>query len=201
MTSRGILLSGGMDSVALSYWLRPQVALTVDYGQKAAQAEIVAATKICEHLSMEHKIIRVDCAHLGSGDLAGTAPVDVAPKSDWWPFRNQLLITLCGMVAVKMGLSELLVGSIKTDGYHQDGSAKFYQLIDSLMKFQEGSIKVTAPALTFSSSELILKSGIPSELLLWAHSCHKSNIPCGNCRGCNKYFSVLDELGYVSHNT
>ncbi len=31
-------------------------------------------------------------------------------------------------------------------------------------------------------------------LLKLAHSCHKSNIPCGNCRGCNKYHQTLTEL-------
>lgn len=201
MVKQGILLSGGMDSVALSYWRRPQVGITVDYGQKAARAEIAAAAKISEQLSMEHKVIQVDCADLGSGDLAGSTPANIAPKTDWWPFRNQLLITLCGMAAVHMDISELFIGSVKTDSYHKDGSADFYQLIDRLMQYQEGSIKVSAPALQLSSPELIRKSGIPIELLFWAHSCHKSDIPCGGCRGCNKYFRVLDELGYVHKNT
>lgn len=200
MASQGILLSGGMDSVALSYWLRPQVALTVDYGQKAAQAEIAAAAKISEQLSMEHHIVRVDCAHLGSGDLAGLMPVDLAPKSDWWPFRNQLLLTLCGMAAIQLGISRLLVGSVKSDNYHKDGNSEFYRLINHLVSYQEGGITVEAPALPFSTAELISKSGISMDLLLWAHSCHKSNIPCGDCRGCNKYFSVLEELNDVFHN-
>lgn len=199
MVKQGILLSGGMDSVALCYWHRPQVGITVDYGQKAAQAEIAAAAKISELLSIEHRVVRVNCAHLGSGDLAGSTPATIAPKTDWWPFRNQLLITLCGMVAVQIEVSEILLGSVKADSYHRDGSAEFYQIINRLMKYQEGGIKVSAPALHLSSTELILKSGIPMELLLWAHSCHKSNIPCGDCRGCNKYFQVLNELGYV-HN-
>ena len=34
-----LLLSGGMDSIALAYWKRPDIALTIDYGQAAADAE------------------------------------------------------------------------------------------------------------------------------------------------------------------
>lgn len=194
MGDQGILLSGGMDSIALAYWLRPQVSLTIDYGQKAAQAEIAAAAKVSALLSIQHQVIRVDCAHLGSGDLSGKAAAGLAPKSDWWPFRNQLLITVCGMAAVQLGLSKLLIGSVRSDGYHRDGTPDFFELINRVMGYQEGGVAVVAPAIHYSTAELILKSGIPLELLLWAHSCHKADIPCGDCRGCNKYFSVLNEL-------
>jgi 7-cyano-7-deazaguanine synthase len=39
----GLLLSGGMDSVALAYWLRPDVAFTIDYGQLSAEGELRSA--------------------------------------------------------------------------------------------------------------------------------------------------------------
>ena len=35
-----ILLSGGMDSIALAYWKKPAHSITIDYGQKAANAEM-----------------------------------------------------------------------------------------------------------------------------------------------------------------
>ncbi|WP_407258258.1 7-cyano-7-deazaguanine synthase [Klebsiella quasipneumoniae] len=54
-------------------WKRPDIALTLDYGQQAANAEIKAATATCEALGIEHHIIRIDCRSLGSGDMAGTA--------------------------------------------------------------------------------------------------------------------------------
>jgi len=37
---KAILLSGGLDSIALAYWLRPQIAVTIDYGQRPARAVI-----------------------------------------------------------------------------------------------------------------------------------------------------------------
>ena len=52
---KAILLSGGMDSIALSYWLKPEIAITLDYGQKAAEAEIKVASHIAEILCMEHQ--------------------------------------------------------------------------------------------------------------------------------------------------
>ena len=35
---RALLLSGGMDSIALAFWKRPEIAITIDYGQRAAEA-------------------------------------------------------------------------------------------------------------------------------------------------------------------
>ncbi|EOE6681447.1 hypothetical protein ACNZ7R_01700 [Enterobacter hormaechei] len=39
-----------MDSIAIAWWKRPDIALTLDYGQQAANAEIKAATATCEAL-------------------------------------------------------------------------------------------------------------------------------------------------------
>ena len=194
MSKKGILLSGGMDSISIAFWKRPEIAFTLNYGQLSAKAEIAAARAICSELRIDHHVIEVDCSAIGSGDLSGKESLSVAPKSDWWPYRNQMLVTLCGMAALPLGVTELMVGSVKSDSYHKDGSTEFYDLLNSLMKLQEGSLRVQAPAIQYTTAELIEISGIPKELLMWAHSCHKSNIPCNNCRGCNKYFNTLYEL-------
>ncbi|HFU2422962.1 TPA: 7-cyano-7-deazaguanine synthase, partial [Klebsiella variicola] len=39
-----------MDSVCIAWWKKPEVAFTVDYGQKAANAEVQAAEQICKIL-------------------------------------------------------------------------------------------------------------------------------------------------------
>ena len=89
-----ILLSGGIDSVALAFWQRPSFAITIDYGQRAAEAEIVAARQVSQELGINHEILRIDCSTIGSGDMAGAAPDAIAPVTEWWPYRNQLLVTL-----------------------------------------------------------------------------------------------------------
>ena len=84
-----ILLSGGMDSLSLAWWKRPNVAFTIDYGQRAAKTEIAVSKKICEELKIEHHVINVDLSALGSGDLLGGQQNVNAPSTDWWPYRNQ----------------------------------------------------------------------------------------------------------------
>lgn len=193
---RALLLSGGMDSLSIAWWKKPELAITINYGQLAAEAEINASKKICQLLNIEHIVIEIDCHTLGSGDMAGSSANKYAPASDWWPFRNQLLLTLAAMKAVSLGVSELLIGAVKSDGSHVDGGVDFIKMIDGLLQIQEGAIRVSAPAIHMSTVELITCSGVPVSVLMWAHSCHKSNVACCNCRGCNKYYDVLTELGY-----
>lgn len=191
---RALLLSGGMDSIALAHWKHPEVAITIDYGQKAAATELAVATEVARSLEMRHEIIRVDCSSLGSGDMAGGEPLADAPVPEWWPFRNQMLLTLAGMRAVAIGVNELMVGSVASDGTHADGREEFYAAADCLMSMQEGAIRVAAPALGMTTVELIRRSGIPRAMLAWAHSCHISPLACGDCRGCHKHFQVTEQL-------
>ncbi|RYG98597.1 MAG: 7-cyano-7-deazaguanine synthase [Alphaproteobacteria bacterium] len=189
-----LLLSGGMDSISLAWWKRPDLAFTVDYGQLAAAAEIEASAVICGALSIPHTVLCLDARMLGSGDMAGTAPSQHAPASDWWPYRNQLLVTLVAMKAVASGVQRLWLGTVASDGSHKDGTSEFFARISLLLSYQEGSIVVEAPAIGLRTADLVRQSGIPRSMLAWAHSCHKANVPCCGCRGCNKYFEVLQEL-------
>jgi 7-cyano-7-deazaguanine synthase len=189
-----LLLSGGMDSLCIAWWKRPDVAITIDYGQLPAQAEIAASRAICSSLNIEHHVICVDCRALGSGDMAGANADQHAPASDWWPYRNQLLATLAAMKAISLGVTHLLIGTVRSDGSHMDGTQEFVDALSKLVAMQEGGMTIEAPAIQLSTAELARMSGVPESLLAWAHSCHKANVPCGNCRGCNKYFETLLEL-------
>ncbi len=189
-----LLLSGGMDSLSVAWWKRPCVGITIDYGQLAAEAEIAASIAICERLGIEHHIIRIDCRCLGSGDMAGTPPDGHAPASDWWPYRNQMLVTFAAMKALPLGVKELWLGTVKSDNSHQDGTIEFLENMSALLALQEGGMTISAPAISMTTAELIRYVGVPRHLLSWSHSCHKANVVCANCRGCNKYFEVLQEL-------
>jgi 7-cyano-7-deazaguanine synthase len=192
----GLLLSGGMDSIALAWWLRPSVALTVAYGQKAAAGEIAAAAAVCKELKIEHFVLSVDCQSLGSGDMAGKDRSVHSVETDWWPYRNQLLITLTAMKGIELGVEKLLLGTVASDIGHRDGTYEFVAAMNSVLRMQEGNMAVEAPAIGLTTVQLIRRSKVPPGLLAWAHSCHKADVACGDCRGCNKYQQTFEEVGY-----
>ncbi len=193
---KAILLSGGMDSAALAHWKRPDLAVTIDYGQLAAPAELRAASAIAKELGIAHETVRVDCGNLGAGQMCGKPRLRGAPTPEWWPYRNQLLITLAAMKLVGAGVEELMIGTVKGDSKHADGRAEFLETIDRLVGIQEFGLRVTAPAAELSPVELIRRSRIPFDVLAWAHSCHAADLACGDCRGCAKRGNTYAALGW-----
>jgi len=193
---RLLLLSGGMDSIALAWALRPDLSLTIDYGQLAAAGESRAASAACTELGLRHRLLRIDCSALGSGDMAGTPPSRIAPVSEWWPFRNQLLITMGAALAVKEGLDAIIIGTVSNDASHGDGRAEFVQVLSELLKLQEGRIALEAPSIGETTVDLCRRVAIPHSVLGWAHSCHVGSFACGMCRGCCKHRESMRELGF-----
>ena len=183
---KAILLSGGLDSCALAFWLRPEVAVTVDYGQLPAQGEIRSAAAICSELGIEHIVVRSD-AYFES-------PPKEAKGSLWWPYRNQLLVTLAAIRLHGCSIVELQLGLVKGDVF-QDCTPKFLGAVTDLMLLQEDRILVQAPAINLTPLELLLRSGIPSEFLGVTMSCHLMDTPCGRCAGCRKNREL--QMAYV----
>jgi 7-cyano-7-deazaguanine synthase len=194
-----LLMSGGMDSVSIAWWKRPDLAIFVDYGQKSAAAERDAGAAACGAMDIAHKTIRADCSSLGSGDMAGSTPSPHAPVPEWWPFRNQLILTLAGMAALRLGAKQLMIGTLSTDGLHADGLPEFVERASDLMAMQEGGLTISAPAIGLTAVELVRTSGIPKHVLAWAHSCHTGDLACGRCRGCVKHFETWRALGWDAH--
>jgi 7-cyano-7-deazaguanine synthase len=196
VSRNALLLSGGMDSIALAYGLRPDLCITIDYGQRAAGGEIRASSAICAALNLKHRLLKVDCSEVGSGDMSSRPAIDIAPVPEWWPFRNQLLITFAAAVAIQEGISSVSIGSVVTDGAHADGRPEFFRGMRELIRQQEGSIVLDTPAIDKTTVELCRLVQIPFTLLAWAHSCHVAPYACGKCRGCCKHRDCMKELGY-----
>ncbi|KIU52075.1 MULTISPECIES: 7-cyano-7-deazaguanine synthase [Bradyrhizobium] len=188
-----LLFSGGLDSSAIAFWKRPDLCLTVDYGQRPAKGEIAAAVAICSELGLKHETLSIDMKALGAGSLVGGPSSALGRAEEWWPYRNQMLITLAGMRYVSEGLKEIMIGAVRTD-VHADGKAPFLRNIDRLMSRQEGAVTVTAPARTFHPYKLLTMSGFPHSLLGLTFSCHTMEYPCGRCRGCAKHLSTIARL-------
>lgn len=191
-----LLLSGGLDSAALAAWRKPRWCLFIDYGQRAAHAERRAAQMIAHLLSLDFHTLSVDCSAFGGGLMSGHALSTVAPTPEWWPYRNQLLVTFAAAWGVTREVATIAIGTVNTDRRHRDGTIGFYQNLDALLAYQEGGLRVRAPAIECTSDELITRSGISDEILGWTHSCHTGNSACAVCPGCRKRQETLDSIGW-----
>jgi len=193
-----LLLSGGIDSTALAAWHKPAMCLTINYGQLAAAGEIRASAEICKALGLQHHVLDVPISSIGLGLLAGHPCSDISPNPEFWPFRNQFLITIAAMFATRNQINSIVIGTVKSDRRHADGGQAFILTMQDLLALQEGALSLTAPAIELSSVELVQISGIKLEILGWSHSCHVANLACGQCPGCNKHSITMRELGLTS---
>lgn len=191
-----LLFSGGVDSTCLAAWRRPAAAVVVDYGQLAAQGERAAAHAIGDSLGVDVFDLVVDCRSIGGGLLADGEPLPDAPSPEWWPFRNQLIVTIAASHAIHTGFETIVVGTVASDGErHVDGAQPFYEDLDRLIAMQEGGLRVVTPAIGMSSDELLAIADIGDDVLILTHSCHVSNIACGTCPGCEKRQNLLARTG------
>jgi len=194
------LFSGGVESTCIAKMHRPDIALTIDYGQVCAAGEIRAASHIAKLLGVRHEVLKAPVGHLGIGDLAGVKPIPDAIVSEHWPFRNQLLITLAAMRYAREGIDSIIIGTVKSDNVHADGNADFIDAVTRVLSVQSPGLTIDAPAIELSSFDLAKKSQIDRELLGWTFSCHRAEIACGSCRGCSKCVALFNELYETSIN-
>ncbi len=114
--------------------------------------------------------------------MAGKSPAAGGSAEEFWPYRNQMLVTLAAMFLMPQGVKEIMVGSVSTDR-HADGRAPFYRALDRTISLQEGHLHVTAPARKYSTPKLLKISGFPYDLIGLTFSCHVYEYACGQCNG------------------
>lgn len=181
-----LLLSGGIESTCLAYMRKPDVCLTINYGQISAQGEIRAAKNVAEYCSLPHEILTIDALAIGSGQMAGKPVITQAAIPELWPFRNQFLITLAAMKFVERSNVTIAIGAVKGDSSHKDGTKEFIAAMRATLIMQEGNVDLIAPAIDLESLELMRKSNIDTDVLDLTFSCFEAEYPCGRCRGCVK---------------
>ena len=190
-----MLLSGGLDSAAIAALERPERALFLNYGQLPAEAERRSARAVAQHLRVELDELDVDLAAFGSGLLSGKPKLEVAPTSEWFPFRNQHLVTIAAVHALNHGLDAVVLGTVSGDGNrHTDSTPGFITTLDALVRDQEGALRVLAPHINSPPIELLRRSGLPDDMIKQTHSCHTNNTACNECPGCLRRAEILSQL-------
>lgn len=189
-----LLFSGGVESTCLALLEQPDLAVNIDYGQVCATGERNAAEHIARLLSLPLKAIDVPMAHLGRGDLTGTPQPPNDPIPEHWPFRNQMLVTIAAMAQASHEECELLIGTVSGDSVHADGHEGFVDAMSQVLNRQYSGFSLRAPAIKYSTESLLMRSGVSQDLLGWTFSCHRSNVACGRCRGCNKTRNLIENF-------
>ncbi|MEW6752276.1 MAG: 7-cyano-7-deazaguanine synthase QueC [Candidatus Latescibacterota bacterium] len=201
-TARGpavLLLSGGMDSATLLWWLArqgigPVHTLSVDYGQRH-RAELAAAAALAQRAEVAaHTVVAVDLGAIGgspltNGRLAVPAASDHRQIATVVPFRNLLFVCLAAAYAEAQGIGDLYLAPVRDD-YHsyRDCRRPFCDSVEQTLRLgapRDSTFRVHTPFVDRWKTEVVslgLELGVP---YAQTHTCYEGRRPaCGVCDAC-----------------
>jgi len=212
-----ILLSGGLDStVNLAKAIRETevaMALTFDYGQRAARQETEAAGQIAAHYQIPIKILELgflkevtktalvnlneQIPEMKFSELDSEKALDTA-RQVWVPNRNGLFINIAACYAESMHCQLIVTGFNAEEAItFPDNSPAFIQAISASLSYSTLN-KVEVKSFTQDLDKAgIIKLGrelqAPFELI-W--SCYYGDREmCGRCESCKRLLRAMDAAG------
>lgn len=218
MTKKGAisLLSGGLDSAVATHMaareFRMALALTFDYGQRAAEREVAAARALCEGMGIEHRVIGLPWL----ADITATALVDrrkelpeVSPEAldrdaekraaaVWVPNRNGVFIAIAAAFAESIGAGAIVAGfNAEEAATFPDNSAAFVEAANAALGFSTSDgVRVMSPVLSMAKSEIaaqFVKCKLASGSF-WC--CYDGGEKlCGRCESCARTIRAFKGIG------
>jgi len=200
-----ILLSGGLDSVVSAYAARdehqPELAITFDYGQRAAARELEAALRVAADLGVDHRLIKLPwLARLAPAAVTDPG-ADLAAATDatvWVPARNAVFISIAAAYAETLECEAIVCGFNAEEGdAFPDNTPEFVTRADALLELAtRNAPRVVAPTLNLTKLEIVqlgVSIGAPLQLT-W--SCYGDGPEhCFECPSCLRLRDALQAAG------
>lgn len=213
-----LILSGGLDSTVSSFLAvretEPVLALTFDYGQRAAEREKAAARRAAERLRVPHKTLVLPwLKELTHTSLVDTGiPLPAVREKDlddpvrgrrsaeavWVPNRNGLFLNIAASFAESLGAEVLVTGFNAEEGVtFPDNSAAFVRSADDFFWFSTLSkVRVTSYTLGWSKRDIAAqakKLGLSPEDVWFCYE--GGDAPCKACESCLRACRAFREAG------
>lgn len=195
------ILSGGMDSTTLLYYLLSKTTkdkmnvLSFNYGQKHKK-ELVQAELICRELGIQYHLVDLSSIQdLLKSSLTSTEEIphghyaEENMKQTVVPNRNAIMLSIAYGAAISDESKYLVYGAHTGDHFiYPDCRPVFVRELDLALRTGNegfGDVKIIAPFSTISKAEIVtlgLKLHVPFEKT-W--SCYEGESrPCGKCGTC-----------------
>jgi len=205
-----LLLSGGMDSTTLLWWMRDAGVSTihtvaVDYGQRH-RVELASSQKLSALAGAEaHKVITLDLTQIGGSPL--TNPDMRVPSADddkqidtVVPYRNTLFTTAAAAYAETQGIADIFISPVKDDhAAYRDCRREFYDALEtslSLGATEYTRITIHTPFVSRTKRQVIaegIRLAVPYE---HTHTCYEGVQPaCGRCDACHERIEAFKANG------
>lgn len=200
-----ILLSGGIDSTVLLYRLIAEghdiTPLYINYGQIPRNGELSAIRTVLPSVLLDRLII-IDVpgiSSLGAGSLVGEYPTNLGSqerwfKSEFFPNRNMILISLAAAYCSKKGIQNIAVGFVGENSY-SDTSVAFTDAMSAALRTSIGDVAIIAPYAEQPREVVITdaaKYNVPIEMTFSCNSLGDRH--CQYCVSCFEREQAINQL-------
>lgn len=149
-----------------------------------------------EMFNRKHNTIRTDIFNSFNSPLLNKK-MALNHSQNYLPLRNQVLLTLATMYAVKNNYKDIYVGFHvePVNSVYYDAMSSFLKEYNSLIKSQKLSVKVVAPLIELTQIESIIKTDVIN-LINKSFSCYESKTKkeCGKCTHCIHKKQITEEV-------
>lgn len=213
------LLSSGLDSAVafkMTYDITGvELAITFDYGQRAAKKEAECAKAICDRFHVRHELIKLPWLKAITAtalvNKKAAVPTPTAADLDdikgmaletahlvWVPNRNGAFINIAAAYADALNIDQIVCGFNAEEGAtFPDNTPAFVEAINKSLKFStENHVKVIAPVIALNKEQIIRKGIEIDAPLDLSWSCYYSGeTPCGTCESCMRRARAFKKFG------
>lgn len=203
------LVSGGVDSTTMAYWLADEgirfVPVFIDYGQHTADRELASIRQnltadmlaTLEVLDLRSVYAHSDSCMICPPDLWN----DHVTSTDFLlPYRNLLLLTTGAAFAQTIGLEAVYAAFIDANfSFESDASLEFLNRMAGML-CDYGCSRIEFPFREKTKSEVAILGYELGAPIASTYSCLASpNVPCGACANCVDREEALDAVRIAMH--
>lgn len=212
-----VLLSSGLDSTVNLYEAKQvsdvALAITFDYGQRAAQREINSAARISQNLDIPHKVLKLDwfkdftqtslVNHSEKVPTSSSIKIDdlkqsnVTAKAVWVPNRNGIFLNIAAAFAEGLKADWIVPGfNAEEAATFPDNSQGYLEAATKAFEFSTSNqVQVRCFTTQMTKTQIVLRG---RELnvdfnLIWP--CYfGGEHPCGECESCLRFRRAIGAL-------
>jgi 7-cyano-7-deazaguanine synthase len=193
------ILSGGLDSTvslaAATQRMKVVLAITYDYGQRAATRERAASARIAKHYGIPHRVISIPWL----AGITGTALVNRkariprnemstrSAKAVWVPNRNGVFIEIAAAHAESLGANRLITGFNKEEAAtFPDNSTAYVGAVNRALSFSTANgVQVVSYTGTLDKKGIVALGRRLEAPLQHIWPCYEGGRTwCGECESC-----------------
>jgi len=210
-----VLLSAGLDSSYNLFRAKRELdvvlALTFNYGQKAARQEIAHARALCARTQTIHQVVELPWfREFTKTSLVAEENVPVGDQIQiddlktslqtmqkvWVPNRNGIFLNIAAGFAEGRGASLIIPGfNLEEASTFPDNSRAYMDAADKAFSFStQNHVKTFCYSTAMTKTEIVkemLKLEVPLDLLWPCYHAYKKW--CGECESCQRFKRAVNE--------